>query len=233
MRFLQDKDIRRALFWTSALAGFSLALVFIGRVFFDIDTNSLARVLSPVSESVWALPATIFVFCAAAFIGTPQSALIAAAMLTFGPMQGGIFAWLATMCSASIGFWTGRFAGAERLSRFGGAALLRMSGAVARNAFIASFVVRLVPAGAFIVINVAAGVSRMAFPLFFAGTAFGIVPKILLIGLIVKGVISGLSGSWTAALFALLAGAVILLSVVVRKHLKAQPHLDEANFPDK
>jgi uncharacterized membrane protein YdjX (TVP38/TMEM64 family) len=51
---------------------------------------------------------------------------------------------------------------------------------IARNGFLASLVVRLAPAAPFVAINMAAGVTGMRLTSFIAGTAIGIVPKILL-----------------------------------------------------
>ena len=53
-------------------------------------------------------------------------------------------------------------------------------GLVARNGFLASLIVRLVPSAPFIVVNMAAGVTPMRALHFVAGTGLGIVPKIVL-----------------------------------------------------
>ncbi len=85
-----------------------------------------------------------------------------------------------------------------------------------------SLVVRLVPTGPAILVNLAAGVSRMKFRHFVAGTAIGILPKIIVIALISQGFISGFSGSLMAVFFAGLAGVAILLSWLARKRLEAR-----------
>ena len=51
---------------------------------------------------------------------------------------------------------------------------------VGANGFPASLIVRLVPSGPFIVVNMAAGMTPMRLRDFAAGTGFGIVPKIAL-----------------------------------------------------
>ena len=94
-----------------------------------------------------------------------------------------------------------------------------------KNGFMTSLVVRLVPTGPAILVNLAAGVSRMKFQHFVAGTAIGIIPKILVICLISQGLISGLSGSLMAIFFAGLAVVAIVLSWVARKHLETRSRL--------
>jgi uncharacterized membrane protein YdjX (TVP38/TMEM64 family) len=107
-------------------------------------------------------------------------ALIAAAVVAFGPWWGSLYSWIGTLVSACIGFGLGRLAGGSLLREYGGEGLNRFTGLIGRNGFIASLVVRLAPAAPFVAVNMAGGVTRMRFAQFFAGTAIGIVPKIVL-----------------------------------------------------
>jgi len=141
-------------------------------------------------------------------------------VLAFGVWEGGVLSWVGSLLSAILGFGIGQGLGAERLRRVDAKLVRRLSSAVRKNGFMTSLVVRLVPTGPAILVNLAAGVSRMKFRHFIAGTAIGIVPKILIICLISQGLISGLSGSLMAVFFAALAIVAILLSWVARKRLE-------------
>ena len=110
--------------------------------------------------------------------------------------------WVGSLAAAALGFWIGKTVGAERLRRLDAKLIRRISAAVRKNGFMTSLVVRLVPTGPAILVNLAAGVSRMKFRHFVAGTGIGIIPKIIVVCLISQGLISGLSGSLMAVFFA-------------------------------
>jgi len=65
---------------------------------------------------------------------------------------------------------------------------------VQRNGFVTSFMVRLVPTGPFLLVNMAAGVSRMTLPAFLGGTALGIIPKIAAVAFLGQSLLGALQG---------------------------------------
>ena len=210
-----------------ALGFFVLAAVLIifGRQYFGLSSEALGDTFGVLSDSVWGLPVTIAIFCAAAFIGAPQWMLITAAVLAFGPVQGGVYAWAATLTSAALDFWIARKIGASaldgRLKVMSGKSLKKITQAIRKNGFTTSFVVRLVPTGPFILVNFAAGLSKIKFSAFLAGTALGIIPKILVVALIGMGVVSGVNKSYLALLFAGLALIVMGITVLAQRRLKS------------
>jgi uncharacterized membrane protein YdjX (TVP38/TMEM64 family) len=131
----------------------------------------------------WSLPVAICAFALFAFLGVPQFALIAAAVLAFGPAWGAFDSWVGTLISALVGFWLGRRLGAAALHRAGGARAAAILKAVGRNGFAASLVVRLLPSVPFLAVNMIAGALPMSAFDYAAGTAIGIVPKIALTAL--------------------------------------------------
>lgn len=132
------------------------------------------------AHGVWALPVAVSAFAVLAFIGVPQFVLIAAAVVAFGPWTGLLYSWIGTLFSSTIGFWLGRAFGARMLRDVASEGVARFMKLIGRNGFMASLIVRLVPAAPFIVVNMAAGVAPMKFRDFLFGTAIGIVPKIVL-----------------------------------------------------
>jgi len=215
----------RTIFWLIASLLLPVILVVAAKQIFDIDQAEFFAMMQSLSESPWAVPVTIALFCGLAFIGAPQWMLITGTVLAFGVWEGGILSWIGSLAAAVLGFWIGQSVGAERLRRLDAKLIRKISAAVRKNGFMTSLVVRLVPTGPAILVNLAAGVSRMKFRHFAAGTAIGIIPKILVVCLISQGLISGLSGSFMAVFFAGLAGLAILLSWVARKRLEARSPL--------
>lgn len=237
LRYLTNMDARavRAVV-VSALLFLAVALVFVmGRTtaIFDEDDAPIFQWLQSHAESPWSLPATVVLFSLASFLGAPQFGLIAIAVVAFGPTRGAIYAWISTMVSSGIHFQLARVMGAGALRRYGGDAVNRISKLVGRNGFWSSLVVRIVPSAPPIVVNMAAGVSHMAFSSFMAGTALGIVPKIALVAFFGGSVVSLVqSGDLTLALtLAGLALGWIVAVVWARRALRAQNAVEAAKAP--
>lgn len=205
LRFINRLDARatRAVWITVALFGVVAALFVLGRYGLDIEPNSVKAWFASVASEWYALPATILVFTVLAFFGVPQFALIGAAVFAFGPVLGFAYSWIATVISATIDFWTGRVLGAETLRKYGGKTVNRISGFVGRNGFWASLIVRIVPSAPFIVVNMAAGVSRMGYFPFIAGLGVGVIPKTAVIAFFGGSLMALFSGGGWPALLAL------------------------------
>ena len=217
-----DKKAMRALAVMLAMFGVVILILIIGGEMLSLNESEFHKFFDHLKNSGFGLPLTILTFTLAAFLGAPQWALIAGVILAFGPVSGGIYSWIATMFSASLDFWLGRWMGAERLRSYGGELVNRIVNIVRHNGFITSFAVRFVPTGPFVLVNMAAGVSRMKFRSFFLGTALGIVPKIAIVALIAQGLISGSEGKVIMAGFIGLAVLLIVLMFLARKRLQAE-----------
>jgi uncharacterized membrane protein YdjX (TVP38/TMEM64 family) len=187
--------------------GLGLLLLF-GAPLLGSGGAGTARAWMSLARGPWALPAAVAAFAVLAFLGVPQFALIAAAVVAFGPWQGAIYSWIGTMVSAAIGFGLGRGFGARLLRDLPGAVSIdRFTNLIARNGFAASLVVRLVPFAPFVVVNMAAGITSMRTAAFLAGTGLGIIPKIGLTAFAGRSAQSLMGGGGGAAL-GMLAGAV-------------------------
>lgn len=226
LRFFTRMDARaaRAVWITLALFALVAAVFVIGRFVLDIEPSSVRAWFASASSEWYALPVTIMVFTALAFVGAPQFALIGAAVFAFGPVQGFLFSWVATMVSATVDFWLGRFLGAETVRRYGGQTVNRISAFVGRNGFWASLIVRIVPSAPFIVVNMAAGVSHMNYFAFIAGAGVGIIPKTAVIAFFGGSLIALFAGGgWQAGLaLAAAAGAWVGFMLIARRLLRSQ-----------
>lgn len=183
-RFLTSMDARAAtsLAVSAALMLAVVALFFFGQRFIHIDDEGrLADLLAAFARTPWAAPAVMLAFILLALTGFPQWFLIAGTILAFGPRDGAIYSWLATMMSASVTFALGRFMGGAWVERFGGERTKATMDFIGRHGILASGLIRLVPSGPFIVVNAAAGAARVPLWKFLAGTSVGIVPKILIV----------------------------------------------------
>lgn len=222
---------RRALLIGLGLLALALAVFLLGRAGILPGREESLAWLESLSGSPWGLPAVVLVFCTAAFLGVPQFALIAASIAVFGPLTGAAYAWIANMVSGALSFWIGRAGGEAAVRRYGGPRARKLSRLIGQNALIASAVVRSVPAGPFLIVNMAFGASAAKFRDFWTGMGLGILPKIALVAIGWKTLISAFHGSpVTAILFGLLAASLYagIVIFVVRRARAAWQDLPEA-----
>ena len=213
IRFLLHMDARawrRILLAFLVFGGAGLALLTVASALGLRDHAIVDRWLGIAAHSPFGLLIAIAVFSLLAFLGVPQVVLIAATVVAFGPWLGGAYSWIGTMVSASLGFWLGRAAGGRLLHDVGGLGLARFVAMISRNGLMASLVVRLIPSAPFIAVNMAAGMTAMRFAAFAAGTAIGILPKILLTAVAGRFLIHAGHGEQLGINLAVLAASVAL-----------------------
>lgn len=198
---------RRAIFLGLGLILLIAAVFAAGKAGLLPDADTVTSLMETLAESPWGLLAVVAVFCVAAFMGIPQFALIAATIAVFGPWYGAGYSWIANMVSGALTFWIGRAAGEQAFRRYAGKNAQRLSRFVGRNALVTSAVVRNVPTGPFLIVNMAFGVSNATFRDFWLGLALGIIPKIALIAFAGRSLLAALQGN---ILVALLAGVAAL-----------------------
>ncbi|MEM7328149.1 MAG: VTT domain-containing protein [Pseudomonadota bacterium] len=188
-----------------------LALFLFGRYSEFLDIQALERAIATFADGPWGVPALILTFCACAFIGVPQFLLIGIAVYAFGPLWGAIWSWVATLCSGTVTFWIGRFFGQATLARLGEGRIKTFASFVARNAFAASAIVRNVPTGPFLMVNMIFGAIRARFLHYIAGMAVGVVPKIALVAFGLQAIQAALEGNFWLAIIAALAAIAVFL----------------------
>lgn len=210
-----------------------VGLVFLfGAAVLGIDERaSLEAWMGAGVKGPWALPAAVLGFAALAFLGVPQFVLIAAAVVAFGPWTGFAYSWIGTFVSSLVGFLIGRRFGARLLETLASENVRRFTAMVARNGFLASLVVRLVPSAPFIVVNMAAGVTGMGVVPFALGTGIGIVPKIALTAFAGAAVIKAVSGGGGQGWLTLAGVAVLWIGAGLAA--KAWSRKRDAALPDE
>jgi uncharacterized membrane protein YdjX (TVP38/TMEM64 family) len=234
--FVSNMDARawRAVAISIAMVVLAVALLVIGRLYFADEVEGFIEgTLGEARRGHWGLVAAILVFTLTAFVGAPQIVLISACVVAFGPELGFWNAWIATIVSGAVTYFTGRLASAQTQRRFGGATGGRFTRFMSKNTLLASFFVRFVPTGPFIVANAAFGAARANFWTYIIGLAVGVLPKTVIIAFAGDSIMDALQGEFlTAVVMAVLAITLWLLVVFfVRRWLKraqAQAEADEA-----
>jgi uncharacterized membrane protein YdjX (TVP38/TMEM64 family) len=216
LKFFTEMDARAArTLWVSTLLFGAAGLILTFGIFFlDVDQGVVAEILRTLRDAWWAPAAVTGIFTILAFFGAPQIALIAGTVAVFGPAEGIILSWLATMISASVGYLIGRVGGEKALARFGGDFAQRIAATVKDNGFLAALIIRLVPSGPFIMVNMARGATGRRSSWFLGGTGVGIVPKIVLVAFAGHGLNELFEGQNLGAVVFLAAAAIVWLIIV-------------------
>ena len=210
---------KRGVWIVIVLIAVVVALFLFGRYTEFLNVDALRRAIAEFASGPWGVPALILTFCGCAFIGMPQFLLIGIAVYAFGPLWGAVWAWVASLCSGTITFWLGRFFGEATLQRFGRGRVKRFADFVAKNAFAASAIVRNVPTGPFLVVNMMFGAVRARFVDYLGGLALGLVPKIALVAFGLQAIQAALQGNiWLAILAAIAAIAVFVGGALFVRH---------------
>ena len=193
-----------------------------GMLFIDLDQSGIASFLRALRDVWWAPLAVTATFVILAFVGAPQVVLIAATVAVFGAAEGLVLSWVATMVSGTIGYILGRVGGAAALSKLLGGRGGRALGFIGKNGFLASFAIRLVPSGPFIICNMALGAAKVGSMSFLGGTGIGILPKIALVAFGAHGIGEVLNGENQSAIWFFVAAAALwaMIAFVVRPMLR-------------
>lgn len=228
--FAQNMDARawRAVAISIAMVVVALAILVIGRLYYAEEVETFINAtLGEARRGHWGLLATVIVFTLTAYVGAPQIVLIGACVVAFGPEQGFLNAWIATIVSGAATYFTGRLASAETKKRFGGATGGRFTRFMGKNGFLASLIVRFVPTAPFVVVNMAFGAARVGFWCFIAGLTIGVLPKTALIAFAGSTILEALQGEFViAAVMALMAIVIwVAIAIIVRRWLRP-PKLD-------
>lgn len=186
-RFLNSMDAKAitSLAISAILLSFVVLMFFFGQQWLDLeDDGALTELMANAAESPWAMAGVISVFALLALTGFPQILLITATVIAFGPKNGAIYSWVATMASGTLTFALGHFLGGRWVRRLGGERVQRTIKFIGEHGIVASGLVRVVPSAPFIVVNAAAGAAHIPMWKFWSGTGIGIIPKILLVAIL-------------------------------------------------
>jgi uncharacterized membrane protein YdjX (TVP38/TMEM64 family) len=183
-----DAKAATSLAVSIVLLGFVIFMLLFGQGWMNLDDegrlDQLNRLVAAASESPYAVIGVISIFSLLALTGFPQILLITATVIVFRPLNGALYAWIATMVSATLTFGMGHFLGGRWVRRLGGDRVQRTINFLHNHGVLASALIRVVPSAPFIVVNAAAGTAHIPMWKFWLGTGAGIVPKIALVAVL-------------------------------------------------
>ena len=202
------------------MAGLSLVAI-LGILLFQDQVVVGVDLMRTYSGGSFAILVAIAVFLIGSIFFVPQWLLIATAIATFGLVEGTGIAWLATMVATTAHVLFARALEGRLRGRLSGKRLDNLRGLFRRNSVQSGFIVRLIPTGPAIIVNAAAGLMGVRRSGFLLGTAFGIIPKIILTAIVASELISS-AQSRQVSLGLAFAALSLLLVFLVSRRLRAR-----------
>jgi uncharacterized membrane protein YdjX (TVP38/TMEM64 family) len=217
---------RKGWIWLSAL-GVVLAFVALWR-FTPLgewtDPEKIATQIEALTQSPWA-PLTLgLIYLAATGVMFPIIALNLALILTLGPLWGVTAALYGTLLAGLAAFWLGRSFGSKPLRGLANARLDRALSFIRNSGLPGMILLRLVPVAPYPVINLMLGAGGIGLWVFLAGTALGVLPSLIAMGVVgfqLSEVINNPSAANIGFLVALVL-ACVALGWWVKRRLPSQ-----------
>jgi len=121
-------------------------------------------------------------------VGLPRQIISFLAGYAFGLAEGALMGVLATVSGCILTFYYARFLGRDLIAHKFPGKVKRVDDFLAGNPFLMTLLIRFLPMGSNLVTNLAAGVTRVPAPAFFAGSAIGYLPQTLIFALVGTGI---------------------------------------------
>jgi uncharacterized membrane protein YdjX (TVP38/TMEM64 family) len=176
--------------------------------YFDFkNPQKLGAAAQRVEDIPWLAPLFVAIYAALAMFAAPVSPLAYGAGAVFGVMRGSMLVMLASVLGAAAGYWLSRSAWSGVARRLLGGSYRKLRRLRHSNVFLTTLRFQLLPIMPFGIFNYGAGVARLRFLPFIAGTALGILPGTVAAVYVGDRLMAGITGSDRRAL--LTAGLVV------------------------
>ncbi|WHZ25949.1 MAG: putative phospholipase D family protein [Nitrospira sp.] len=152
-------------------------------------------------------------FVIGGLVVAPVTVLVAATVLTFGPLHGFVYSFIGMTLSALVTFGLGRLMGRQLVERWS-ARLYRLSRNLATKGVLAVVAVRVIPVAPFTVVNMIAGATHIRTRDYLLGTVLGELPGLLAIAVFMDQVATTLNAPGLGSYLVLAVSAIAIVSAV-------------------
>ena len=178
-RLRAEAEVNLRLIGALALAGCGAVAVWIG----SPAAERWAELLPNIGGSTAVL--LLLAYLLATVLPLPTTLLTVLSVLGYGLLGGTALAGFGLGLNAAVGYVIGRRVERDTARRLAGRCLNRLSKRLARRGILAVTTLRLLPVTSFAVVGLVAGASRVRIGDYAVGTLLGIVPNLLLVGILV------------------------------------------------
>ena len=164
--------------------------------YFDLkNPQKLGAAAQRAQEIPWLEPIFVAVYAGLAALAAPVSPLAYGAGAVFGTIRGTLLVMLASLIGATGGYFLARSTWSGPARRLLGRFHDKLRDLRHGNVFLMTLRVQLLPVVPFGIFNYAAGVARLPFWRFLAGTALGILPGTVAAVYVGDRIMAGIVGS--------------------------------------
>ncbi len=121
-------------------------------------------------------------------LGLPRNIIAFLGGYAFGALGGTALALAATALGCAAAFFYARILGRDFVTRRFPGRVRKIDDFLSRNPFSMTLLIRLLPVGSNLVVNLTAGVSRVNFAAFIGGSALGYIPQTFIFALMGSGI---------------------------------------------
>lgn len=145
-------------------------------------------------RGTWTAPLVVLaIYVLAGLVVFPITVLMVATGVTFGALQGFLYALIGAVTSALVTYLIGQRYGQRVIRNLPGRWASRVRQRLARQGLLAVITLRVVPVAPFTIVNLIAGASRIRLRDFAWGTLIGMAPGALALTVFSDGVVSAIS----------------------------------------
>ncbi|MDQ2779804.1 MAG: VTT domain-containing protein [Pseudomonadota bacterium] len=178
-----------------------------------VNVDRLASMARTVADTPLAPLWVLGTFMAGSLIAIPITLLIVATSLVFSTGWALVYALAGSLAAAALNFGLGRWVGGGFVSRIGGERWNRLNQRLSQSGVLAVLALRIVPVAPFLVVNLAAGASKLRFRDFMIGSLLGMAPGVLTITVFSGLVTRLLHQPSPKSIATLVGGAAVLLGL--------------------
>ena len=151
-----------------------------------MNQEYLVESLRGFRDSPWAIMVVCAIYMVAGLLFFPVSVLSLAVAMVFGAVWGVVYGIAGALCSTLLLFTIGNFVGEKGLRSLLGPRINKIDKKFADNGILGVAIIRNIPVAPFSLVNMVAGVSSIKIHQFLIGTFIGMLPL-----MIVKGIVGG------------------------------------------
>lgn len=215
---------RAAVIFMAALALTGvLALVWRHTALAELVTpDKVVAWVEDMSESWWTPLVILVAYTPAMIVMFPRPLITLAAVVAYGPVEGGLLAMTGIEIASTVGFLAGRRMKEDTLHRLAGPQFEHVARFLKKRGLFATFMVRLLPVAPFVVTSAVAGALRLRLWHLIGGTFLGMFPGMFgttLLGDQIAAALSTGDVNWwiVAAALTLIAGVAIFARQWLRR----------------
>lgn len=154
------------------------------------------------------------------FVVTPISVLAVASGLVYGPLYGTIYTMIGAFLSATVGFYIAKYLGEGPVSKLLKGKKFQIEGDIEKNGFSIILMLRLAFIFPYDPLSYAAGLSKMKYRDFIAGTLIGVLPEMIAYNYLGTSIEDLFTKKSITAIFIIIG--FVIVSLFIRHKIKKQ-----------